>query len=727
MMLIMTESLHRTFVVFLSCLATFCLCQQQKNVSEGSSSTEVQTRVGWVAGPTQRGTLRLVYGCLSTIFACTWTVLHLNVPGQDEPQWRTSVRKLKWMAITILFPEFMFAKAICELRLAVADLAAMHKALRKNPIEWTDTQSVDYNRNGSIIETTVSWEVDFNSRMRALHRFFRLPDLPAIDKISDQAVSSPIVDRFASHASTHSNYSVPEVETRTSSDLEHGGSASALSRHASGISAVHSANPADATIELQQIDSSRAAARISMDGADDSALDLSMSSRSERGPPRKYKFSEKRFWTLSHSIYANMGGLTYITQSITMDSICSLLASTLAHSIEADYTAGQDWRVLDLSEDDIQDKSKADWLLKTIVCFQITWLVLTALSRAITNLPVTQLEIATVAFAVLAVATFMANWWKPKDVATPTLLPAGRIFFPGNDEVLVQSFSRRVLKPSKGDVAPFTFDRSRITNDTIWMDGQPPIALVLLSVSSMVFGGLHVLAWNSDFPSDVERMLWRVSIVAIATLPAICLSITFLIEHLALVYIPKRELAKTLELLAPLKHVSQTYRRLLGDSSALETWLDHTQSVQSTKLSSLKDLHRHLNEALDACAEGDQQVLNNLYWVFQASRDETITASWSQFETHLKSQIPESDSDSQNFKIYEFLISMKGLITSLESSSRRHISYCDAASRCIAISNVVLYAIARLSVLVIMFTALRSVDNDTYNEIIWTNFVPSFS
>jgi hypothetical protein len=95
-----------------------------------------------MSGPKQRGTLTLVYGCLSTIFASTWTVLHLNVPSEDDKAWQKALRKAKWMAITILFPEFTFAKAVCELRMAVANLREMHVAMReaRAKLRWKDSK-----------------------------------------------------------------------------------------------------------------------------------------------------------------------------------------------------------------------------------------------------------------------------------------------------------------------------------------------------------------------------------------------------------------------------------------------------------------------------------------------------------------------------------------------------------------------------------------------------------
>lgn len=44
-------------------------------------------------------------------------------------------------------------------------------------------------------------------------------------------------------------------------------------------------------------------------------------------------------------------------------------------------------------------------------------------------------------------------------------------------------------------------------------------------VGALVFGGIHVLAWNFTFPTPIERLLWRICSCITAGLP----SVTFLI------------------------------------------------------------------------------------------------------------------------------------------------------------------------------------------------------
>ena len=69
----------------------------------------VQT--GWVLGPNLRGTFDILWDCLFTIFLCTWTALHLNLPSKGETRWQVLFRKVRWMVWTLVGPEFVLAFA----------------------------------------------------------------------------------------------------------------------------------------------------------------------------------------------------------------------------------------------------------------------------------------------------------------------------------------------------------------------------------------------------------------------------------------------------------------------------------------------------------------------------------------------------------------------------------------------------------------------------------------
>lgn len=123
-----------------------------------------------------------------------------------------------------------------------------------------------------------------------------------------------------------------------------------------------------------------------------------------------------------------MGGLVSFTwDHFDMNKDVEIITTSKLTLRETDPKDEHHLERLILEKEDIEDKSKADWLLKTLAILQITWLVLNVIVRHDTGLPISQVEVATVAFATMAVLTYRANWWKPKDVSRPTFLRDFRI------------------------------------------------------------------------------------------------------------------------------------------------------------------------------------------------------------------------------------------------------------------------------------------------------------
>jgi hypothetical protein len=75
-----------------------------------------------------------------------------------------------------------------------------------------------------------------------------------------------------------------------------------------------------------------------------------------------------------------------------------------------------------ISEEFISDKSKADSLAKTLVCFQAAWFVIQILARLAAHLPITLLEINTLGHVGCALMIYLCWWHKPLDISVPTVL-----------------------------------------------------------------------------------------------------------------------------------------------------------------------------------------------------------------------------------------------------------------------------------------------------------------
>jgi hypothetical protein len=82
-----------------------------------------------------------------------------------------------------------------------------------------------------------------------------------------------------------------------------------------------------------------------------------------------------------------------------------------------------------ITKEEIADRSKGDYLSKTIVLFQTTWFVGQCIARGAYGLTVTELEVVTAAFATLTGVTYYLWWDKPLDVrcSIPVHLLDGRL------------------------------------------------------------------------------------------------------------------------------------------------------------------------------------------------------------------------------------------------------------------------------------------------------------
>src|ERR1700722_19586598 len=111
-----------------------------------------------------------------------------------------------------------------------------------------------------------------------------------------------------------------------------------------------------------------------------------------------------RKWTRTHGFFALMGGFMLFDRRRPVKTI-------LPEELESD-----EFEFPEITESRIQDKSKGDVLSKGIVVFQTGWFLIQIIARGVEGLPVTELELVTLAFAVLNFVTYGLWWNKPLDV-----------------------------------------------------------------------------------------------------------------------------------------------------------------------------------------------------------------------------------------------------------------------------------------------------------------------
>ena len=199
------------------------------------------------------------------------------------------------------------------------------------------------------------------------------------------------------------------------------------------------------------------------------------------------------------------------------------------------------------TEEEIKDKGKSDWLAKSLVLLQTSWFVVQCIARAKEHLPITHLEIVTLAYAAMNFVIYIFWWSKPLNVNRPV-----RVFrksHPGAESQPWETRRSRAWRLTwkgigKGLVTMVVyiaggqdnelFNHSLIDEDRaprFWANSSSDDAgiadLIVLGVG-VCFGAIHCISWGFSFPAHTELLMWRVSCVAITAVP-IYISLGFLL------------------------------------------------------------------------------------------------------------------------------------------------------------------------------------------------------
>ena len=210
-------------------------------------------------------------------------------------------------------------------------------------------------------------------------------------------------------------------------------------------------------------------------------------------------------------------------------------------------------------------------MAKGIAILQTTWFIAQCIARGAHGLPLTQLELATVAFASLNFATCLFWWYKPLDVQCPLpIYGKDDCGGPDNEELSVEltqvnkqndaaGIARRARGENAGENGEAEQDDTQESEDPrdsliqwlfVWIfitivgkdddddyniakrkgtkkvptfyagyldKRQIGIAFTAETILAVIFGAVHCIAWSYPFPSREEQILWRVSCVVVTS------------------------------------------------------------------------------------------------------------------------------------------------------------------------------------------------------------------
>ncbi|KAF7370008.1 hypothetical protein MSAN_00630800 [Mycena sanguinolenta] len=182
--------------------------------------------------------------------------------------------------------------------------------------------------------------------------------------------------------------------------------------------------------------------------------------------------------------------------------------------------------IRNVNTEEITDKSKGDAFSKGVAVLQGLWFTVQYLARAYQRLTITQLEVATLAFAVVNIFIWLLWWNKPLDVQRPIVVGpptqpnAENITFPiqlprlTRFSAMIFGYSEHRYKPLSSVSVPSFWSVNTNNEDVTRGD-------LLLTLVGALFGAIHCAAWNVVFPTPAEMWIWRISSLVIITVPGL--------------------------------------------------------------------------------------------------------------------------------------------------------------------------------------------------------------
>jgi len=189
-----------------------------------------------------------------------------------------------------------------------------------------------------------------------------------------------------------------------------------------------------------------------------------------------------------------------------------------------------------IHEQDLDDQNKGDALVKALAVVQSCWLIVQLLVRHFKHLPSSQLELVAGAYACCSIFSYLLFWFKPKDVLTTRYIAATR--YPSFDEIIevarkgpttFSQYRRSYWMPNNG---VHGVKWSENEGDDTELTYSRMIFMIGSAIGSVIFGGIHLFAWNFMFPTIIERLLWRIASLLFVSFPLFMVGITVIISTL---------------------------------------------------------------------------------------------------------------------------------------------------------------------------------------------------
>lgn len=260
-------------------------------------------------------------------------------------------------------------------------------------------------------------------------------------------------------------------------------------------------------------------------------------------------------------------------------------------------------------------------------------------------------------------------------------------------------------------------------------------------------------------------MLWRVASLATSALPSFALGVSLLLGFLSTTFTNNMYISSLVSSLAPLEQFPPAWWDLLTQDPEFLCWPPESWFALRSLDPGTRDWDKAPNGLADLppqaekITRGDQRwIRNNLGklrglrpWIVQAKKgrrdfalyrafwsqfgwfvdmgDRYIKAAelWDEYEEYLKTKFDPAVPKIPAIRCLGFMINMKARAEDLMDRSNELKRTYNQASRFLTISVSILYTIARLTILVLLFTSLRAVFEEIYKNTPWPRFLPNIS
>ena len=447
---------------------------------------------GFVLSSNIRSTMDIIWSCMSIIVLSTWSVLHLTVPPDIKPRFRSEWmrkqtyllwRKLAWMGIMLAFPEYLVSICTTNLFSSLVNNPSLEKLAEVDNVPWSFTHTVLANMGGIAIRFSEPTQQPAEEEQRQLRNgvndLLQPGRISSVEQDADQRPQSRTYDPESQAEKGNPRFTKSNVaEPKKSSALKTSNSSKHVPKHLTQFCL----NQDRYLEKLGEIAWAQFAPHVHLAANSQIQAD----------------------WPSQNVDMATLQGNIWI-----LDSKQLVLARE--HGVIK--------KLPSLTKEEIQDRSKSDGLVRLLAVIQLLWLAAQLVIRRINRIPFAALEISTLAFSSCAIIIYIMEWRKPKDVGVPIYLSTDTIVSPHVFSLIARAApvtfiqTRRYYIPqsSTHQLIEGRFERKHLDR-----------LMILTSILSIaLFGGIHLFAWNLDFPTSIERILWRVSALTVAIAPSI--------------------------------------------------------------------------------------------------------------------------------------------------------------------------------------------------------------